>query len=149
MNFVEATKTVARSQTSVAIGATHTMEIDTLGYAYASIDVLYTPFTAAAGAATAATVLKLQQSDTAGSGQTDISGYVGGTDFTVGAAVTATSSVGYSCRFDVDLRGRRRYLTVVTTPVSAVGVATVCRLSKGEIGPVTAAGKGVTAAVSG
>lgn len=149
MNFVEATKTVAKSATSVAIGATHTLEIDTRGFAYASIDVLYTPFTAAAGGTTAATVIKLQQSDSTGSAQVDVSGYVGGTDFAVGAAVTATASVGYSCRFDVDLRGRRRYLTVATSPVSAVGIATVCRLSKAEAGPVNATGKGVTVAVSG
>lgn len=149
MNHVEATKTVAKSAIAVAIGATHSHEIDTLGYDYASIDVLYSPFTAAAGAGTAAAVLKLQQSDASGSGQTDVTGYVGGTDFTPGPAVTATASVGYSCRFDVDLRGKKRYLTVATSPVSAVGVVTVCRLSKGTEGPVTAAAKGVANAVSG
>lgn len=149
MNHVEATKTVAKSAAAVAIGATHSHEIDTLGFAYASIDVLYSPFTAATGATVAAAVLKLQQSDTAGSGQADVTGYVGGTNFTAGPAVTATSSVGYSARFDVDLRGKSRYLTVVTTPVSAVGVTTIARLGKAEAGPVNAAGKGVTSAVSG
>lgn len=149
MNHVEATKTVAKAAVSVALSATHSHEIDTLGYSYASIDVLFSPFTAAAGAATAASVLRLAESDTAGSGQTDISGYVAGTNFTAGPAVTATSSVGYSCRFDLDLRGHKRYLTVYATPVSAVGVTTVCRLGKGEEGPVTAAAKGVASAVSG
>jgi hypothetical protein len=149
VNHVEATKTVAKAATSVAIGATHSHEIDTLGYSYASIDVLYTPFTAAAGASSSSAVLKLAQSDASGSGQVDIVGYVGGTDFTPGDAVTATSSVGYSCRFDVDLRGKKRYLTVYATPVSAVGVTTVARLSKGADGPVSASAKGVTNTVSG
>ena len=149
MNHVESTKTVAKASASVAIGATHSHEIDTLGFEHASIDVLFTPFTAAAGAGTAAAVLKLQQSEASGSGQADVSGYVGGTSFTAGPAVTATSSVGYSARFDVDLRGKSRYLTLVATPVSAVGVVTVCRLSKGVDGPVSATAKGVTSAVSG
>jgi hypothetical protein len=149
VNYVEATKTVAKSAVAVAIGETHSHEIDTLGFDYASIDVLYSPFTAATTAATAAVVLKLQESDAAGSGQTDVSGFVGGTDFTPGPAVTATASVGYSCRFDVDLRGKKRYLTVATTPVSAVGVVTVCRLARGVEGPVKAAAKGVANAVTG
>jgi len=149
VNHLEATKTVAKASASVAIGGTHSHEIDTLGYGYASIDVLFTPFTAAAGASTAAVVLKLQQSDVTGSGQADVGGFVGGTDFTIGSAVTATSSVGYAARFDVDLRGKKRFLTVAATPVSAVGIVTSARLGKGEDGPVSAAEKNVTNAVIG
>lgn len=149
MNFLESTKTDAKSDIAVASNETHSHEIDTLGYAHASIDILFSPFTAAAGGTTAATVLKLQESNVSGSGQADISGFVGGTDFTVGAAVTATSSVGYACRFDIDLRGHKRYLTIAATPVSAVGIVTVARLSKGTDGPVSASQKNVTVAVSG
>lgn len=143
MNHVAATKSVSKAETSVALNATHSLEIDTLGFAFASIDVLFSPFTAASGPTTAANVLRVAQSDTSGSGQANISGFVAGTDFTVGAGSTATSSVGYSHRFDIDLRGKRRYLTVYATPASTCGVITSCRLGKGEAGPTSATDKGV------
>jgi hypothetical protein len=141
MIHVAATKSVSKAETAVLSSATHSLEIDTLGFEYASIDVLFSPFTAASPPTTAATVLRVAQSDTSGSGQANL--LVAGTDFTVGAGVTATSSVGYSHRFDLDLRGKRRYLTVYATPSSTCGVVTSCRLGKGEAGPMDATGKGV------
>jgi hypothetical protein len=143
MNFGAAQKSVSKAEASVASNATHSLEIDTLGFAYASIDVLFTPFTAAAAtAATAATVLRLAQSDTSGAAGT-ANLYVQGVDYTVAAGTTATAGVGYAHRFDVDLRGKRRYLTVFATPVSTVGIVTSCRLSKGESGPMSASDKNV------
>ena len=141
MNHVAATKSVSKAETSVTLAATHSLEIDTLGFEYASIDVLFSPFTSATGPTTAANVLRVAQSDTSGSGQANL--LVAGTDFTVGAGVTATSSVGYSHRFDLDLRGKRRYLTVYATPASTCGVVTSCRLGKGETGPMDATSKNV------
>jgi len=141
MNHVAATKTVEKIEASVANNATHSIEIDTLGFAYASIDVAFSPFTAAATAA--ATVLRLAQSDTSGSGQTNVSGFLGGTDFTVAAGSTTGAAAGYSHRFDIDLRGKSRYLTVYATPALTVGVATIARLSRGEAGPIDATSKGV------
>jgi hypothetical protein len=144
MNFAAATKSVSKAETSVASNATHSLEIDTLGFAFASIDVLFTPFTAAAPPTTAATVLRVAHSDTTGTAaQSNISGLVSGTDFTVAAGSTAVG-VGYSHRFEVDLRGKRRYLTVFATPSSTCGVITSCRLSKGETGPTATADKGVS-----
>ena len=143
MNHVAASKSVAKAETSVALNATHSIEIDTLGFNHASIDVLFSPFTSATGPTTAATVLRVAQSDVSGSGQVNVSGFVGGTDFTVAAGSTATASVGYAHRFDVDLRGKKRYLTVYATPASTCGVITTARLSKGEAGPVSATDKGV------
>jgi hypothetical protein len=147
MNHVAATKSVSKAETAVLSSATHSLEIDTLGFEYASIDVLFSPFTAASPPTTAATVLRVAQSDTSGSGQANL--LVAGTDFTVGAGVTATSSVGYSHRFDLDLRGKRRYLTVYATPSSTCGVVTSCRLGKGEAGPMDATGKGVSTQATG
>lgn len=147
MNFGAAQKTVVKAETAVLSSATHSLEIDTLGFEYASIDLVFSPFTsAAATAATAATVIRLAHSDTTGTAaQSNVSGFVGGTDFTVAAGSTSTSGAanGYVHRFDVDLRGRRRYLTVYATPVSTVGVITVARLSKGEASPISASDKGV------
>ena len=148
MNHGAAQKTVAKAETAVLSSATHSLEIDTLGFEYASIDLVFSPFTsAAATAATAATVIRLAHSDTTGTAaQSNISGFVSGTDFTVAAGATSTSgsATGYVHRFDVDLRGRRRYLTVYATPVSTVGVITVARLSKAEASPVSASDKGAS-----
>jgi len=144
VNHIEGTKTSARITASVATNATHSHEIDTYGADYASIDVVFSHFTAAT--ASYASVLKVQQSDASGSGQTDVSG------FTVTAVAGRTTGVGLNgavCRFNVDLRGKKRYLTVVATPGNAVNVATVARLSKMEDMPTTAASAGVDNFVSG
>jgi hypothetical protein len=145
MNHVAATKSVSKAEVAVTSSATHSLEIDTLGFANASIDVLFSPFTAASPPTTAATVLRVAQSDTSGSGQVNISGFVGGAtnDFAITAGVTATASVGYAHRFDIDLRGKRRYLTVFATPASTSTVITSCRLSKAEAGPMSASEKNV------
>jgi hypothetical protein len=144
VNHLEGTKTVARISPSVAAGATHSTEIDTYGADYVSVDVVYSHFTAAT--TSYATVLKVQQSDTAGSGQVDVSGLsvVAGAGRTTGVGVT-----GALARFNIDCRGKKRYLTVVTTPGNPAAVATVARLSKIEDMPVEKNAAGVDAFVSG
>ncbi len=146
MIHLNATRTDARSVASVAANATHTHEIDTLGYESVSIDVVYSPFTAATS--NAAPVLRLTQHDVTGTNQTNISGMVGGTDFTVAAGAT-TGNAGYVARFNVDMRGKRRYLTLYTTPGNAVGVTSVARLGRAEEAPVNAATGNVGTWVSG
>jgi hypothetical protein len=136
VNHLEGTKTVAKVSVAVAANATHSHEIDTLGADYASIDVVFSQFTAAT--TSYASVLKLQQSNTSGSGQADVSGFT----ITAGAGST-TGGTGAVARFNVDLRGKSRYLTVVTTPGNAATIATVARLGKQEDMPITAAAMGV------
>lgn len=143
---IAATKTDARSAASVAANATHTHEIDTLGYEYVSIDVVYSPFTATTS--NAAPVLRLTQHDVTGTGQTNISGFVGGTDFTVAAGAT-TGAAGYVHRFNVDMRGRRRYLTLYTSPGNTVGVTSVARLGRPEEAPTSASTGNTNSWVSG
>lgn len=144
MNHLEGTKTSAKITASVATNATHSHEIDTYGADYVSVDVVFSNFTAST--ANYATVLKLQQSDAAGSGQTDVTGY------TVTAGAGRTTGVGLNgavCRYNVDMRGKKRYLTVVATPGVAATVASVARLSKMEDMPTTASSAGVDNYVSG
>lgn len=144
MNHIEGTKTSAKISTSVSTSQTHSHEIDTYGADYVSVDVVFSNFSTATSSY--ANVLKVQQSDTAGSGQTDISG------FTVTAGAGRTTGVGLNgavCRFNVDMRGKKRYLTVVATPGNSAGVASVARLSKNEDMPTTAAGAAVDNFVSG
>jgi hypothetical protein len=126
MNHHSGAKSVVKATASVAASATFSHEIDTLGFKYAAIDVVFSPFTAAT--ASYASVLKVQESDASGSGQADISGL----SVTAGAGSTTGAVVGAVARFNVDLRGRKRYLTVVTSPGNTVAVVTNARLSKAE-----------------
>lgn len=73
MNHLEGSKTLAKVSVAVATNATHSHEIDTYGADYASIDVVFSAFSATTSAY--ASVLKVQESNSSGSGQTDISGY--------------------------------------------------------------------------
>jgi hypothetical protein len=142
MNHLEATKSDVRVTASVASNATHSHEIDTIGHEYLSVDVCYGAFSAATSSY--ATVLKLQESDTAGSGQTDITG------MTVTAAAGATTGKnGAVARLNLDLRAKKRYITVVTTPGNTVPVVTAARLSKAHEMPYNAATAGVNSYVSG
>lgn len=137
MNHASGNKSVVKAAASVAASATHSHEIDTAGFKYASIDVVYSPFTAATSSY--ASVLKVQESDASGSGQADVSGL----SITAGAGSTTGANVGAVARFNIDLRGRKRYLTVVTSPGNTVAVVTNARLSKGEQHAVTATESGV------
>ena len=131
MNHAAGTKSVSKVTTSVAASATYTHEIDTLGYKYASIDVIFSPFTASN--VSLASVLKVGETDTSGGTLTDVTGLRGGTDFTIAATGASTgANVGGVARFNVDLRGRKRYLTVSVSPSTTVAVITNARLSKGE-----------------
>jgi len=138
MNHASGAKSIARVTTSVASSATFTHEIDTLGYKFASVDVIFSPYTASS--VSLASVLKVGESDTAsqGTAATNITGLVGGTDFTIAATGASTgANVGGIARFNVDLRGRKRYLTVVVSPSTTVAIISAARLSKGENHAVT------------
>ena len=132
MNFHSGAKSVTKAASSVAASGTHSNEIDTAGFKYASIDVIFSPFTAATAAY--ASVLKVQESDTSNASQADITGL----SITAGAGSTTGANVGAVARFNIDLRGRKRYLTVVTSPGNTVAVVTNARLSKAEQHAVTA-----------
>ena len=138
MNHASGAKSIARVTTSVASSATFTHEIDTLGYKFATVDVIFSPYTASN--VSLASVLKVGESDTAsqGTAATNITGLVGGTDFTIAATGASTgANVGGIARFNVDLRGRKRYLTVVVSPSTTVAIISAARLSKGENHAVT------------
>ena len=137
MNHASGNKSVVKAAASVAASATHSHEIDCAGFKYASIDVVYSPFTAVTSSY--ASVCKVQESDASGGGQTDITGL----SITAGAGSTTGANVGAVARFNIDLRGRKRYLTVVTSPGNTVAVVTAARLSKGEQHATTATESGV------
>lgn len=137
MNHLEGTKTVAKVASVTTDGGAFTHEIDTYGADYVSVDVVYSTFTAAS---TAYATLKVQHSDASGSGQTDV---------LTTTAVAGLTTGNHVARFNVDMRGKKRYLTVVGNPAKPATVCSVARLSKMEDEPYNAATAGVSNYVSG
>jgi hypothetical protein len=149
VNHLENSKTVADHTDSVTAAQTHTLVIDTIGFAYASADVGFKPWSNAAFTnQPVATVLKLDESDDNAT-YSAITPFVGGGEggFTIPTPANTTDDV--LVRFDVDCRGRKRYLRISASPYTTGTIYTVCRLGKGEDGPDSATKKGVNAAVSG
>ena len=140
MNHLEGTKTVVNIANVAADNGSFTHEIDTRYADYVSVDVCYSTFTATSAAY--ASTLKVQESDVSGSGQVDVHG------LTV-TAVAGVTTGNHVARFNVDVRGRKRYLTVVGNPAKPATVASVARLSKIEDEPYNAATANVSNYVSG
>jgi hypothetical protein len=134
-------KVVVALPTAVGSSAV-TLVVDTRGYDHASMAVVR-----ASNASTVfASVLKIEESDD-NSSYSNVSGMVGGTDFTIPAvSSTAVESV---VKLDVDTKGRKRYLKVTATPAVSVNVAITGRLSRGEEAPVTASEAGCIGWVKG
>ncbi len=119
-----------------------TAEIDTAGWDHCEIIVIL-------GATDIAMAsLKVQESDTSGSGFTDITGLVWGTSLNIAGSTSAVPSATDDNRFHVaqiDLRGRRRYLDVAAvTGDGAAGafVTIIARLTKPSVSPTTASEAG-------
>ena len=116
--------------------------IDCLGYNYAQIIV-------SLGATDIAmTALKVQESDASGSGFADVTGLVFGTSADIAgntsALPTATNDNDLFI-FEVDLRGRKRYLDLVATfgdGTAGTFASVLAILSRAEDAPVTATERG-------
>jgi hypothetical protein len=142
VNHLEATRTVVGTTVTSSAG-TATLTIDTLGYDYASVDVVVA-ISATAGhtAASILNVLTLSQGDTTTAGSSVYT-------VAVPAASVAVTSQPSVVRLDVDCRGKGRYLKVDATPAQSLATTIVGRLGKGEIGPESASAKGALAKYSG
>ena len=126
-------------------GATATGNlIDTMGYDFCSIDIVATTSDAASNKPS---VLKMQEADdTNASNLADVSGFMGGTDFTIANAAT-TGETNY--KFNVDCRKRKRYLCVLVSPRTTQIIAGVANLFRGEQAPITATKANVLNLVEG
>lgn len=143
MNHNEGTKSSAKVSVAVASSATHAHTIDTFGCDYASIDVVFSTFSGSTSSY--ASILKVREGDTSGGTFTDVSGM---SVASAGAGAT-TGDNGAVARFNVDMRGKKRYLRVVATPGNAATITSVARLSKAEDMPTDASSAGVNDFVSG
>lgn len=117
-----------------------TAAVDTAGFASATIIVHFGAMDIAMAA------LKLQQSDASGSGYADITGAVGGTDFTLPSATDDNKFVA----FFVDLKGKKRYLDLVATGgdgTTGTYFTAIAILSGAQITPSNATDRGLLAQV--
>ncbi len=134
-------KVVSAVPTAVGSSAV-ALTIDTLGWDHASVTVLR-----ASNASTVfASVLKIEHSDD-NSSYSDLSGFVGGTDFTI-PVVSDTASAA-AVKLDVNTQAKKRYLKVTATPAVSVNTVVTARLSRGENAPATASEAGCIGWVKG
>lgn len=119
-----------------------TAEIDTIGWEYAEIAVYL-------GATDIAmTALAVTESDTSGSGHANVTGLVYGTATDIDGNTSSLPSATDDNKFfifQIDLRGRKRYLDVTATAgngTSGTFATILCRLSRGKEAPSSVAEAG-------
>ena len=138
-------KIIGLHGSSTTNAATATGNIDTLDFDHSLVDIIMATSSAVT---TKTTVLKLQESATTdASNFSDLSGAVGGTDFTIPAAKTAGESV---VRFSVSKakKPHKRYLRGVVSPATTQIISITAELFRGDATPANAAGMGVEALVN-
>ncbi len=131
---------------TAAVGstATSTLTIDRLGYDHVSVSAIR-----ASNASTVfASVLKVEESDN-NSDYTDVTALVGGGTggFTI-PAVSDTNSAAI-VQMDIDCKAKKRYLKVSMTPGASATLGIVAGMSRAEVAPTNAAGKGLIGWVVG
>lgn len=131
---------------TAAVGstATSTLTIDRLGYDHVSVSAIR-----ASNASTVfASVLKVEESDN-DSDYTDVTALVGGGTggFTI-PAVSDTNSAAI-VQMDIDCKAKKRYLKVSMTPGASATLGIVAGMSRAEVAPTNAAGKGLIGWVVG
>lgn len=140
MNPEQETKFVSVTPPAAIIdnASATTAEVDTKGWDYAQYYVYI-------GATDIAmTALAVTESDTSGSGHANITGLVTGTSTNIAGSTSALPSAtddNTVRRFDIDLRGRKRYLDLTATcgdGTAGTYLAAWCILSRGAKAPVTA-----------
>jgi hypothetical protein len=126
---------VAVNAVSKTNGATASGLIDTMGYDWCTIDIIATT---ADVVSNKPTVLKIQEADdTNASNLADITAFA--TPASIPNANTAATAVlQNNYKFNVDLRGRKRYLSPTYSPATTQTVTIVANLGRGEQAPVTA-----------
>ena len=119
-----------------------TAEVDTNGFDYAQY-IVYLGATDIA-----MTALRVTESDTAGSGHDNVTGLIFGTSNNIAGSTSALPSATDDNTFqvfDIDLRGRKRYLDLVATAgdgTAGTFAAILCILSRAGEAPITAANRG-------
>ena len=143
--LTESKKVIGLHGSSTTNAATATGAIDTLDWDHALVDVVLATSSAVT---TKPTVLKLQESATTdASNYSDLSGAVGGTDFTIPNMKTQGESI---VRFNVSKakKPHKRYLRGVVSPATTQIISITAELFRGDESPSTAAKAGVETLVN-
>lgn len=135
---------IAISQVSTTNAATATGIIDTLGFDRATIDVIMS--TANVVSNNPSVFQLLDSDDTVVTNAATVSGFVGDTDWTIPDGNTDTN---WGVKFNVDCRGRKRYLRLAISPVTTQVITAIANLYKADEAPVSATNAGVEALVEG
>jgi len=144
MNPLQNTKLVPITPPAAIVnnGSYTTAEIDTAGWDYCQIICFL-------GATDIAmTALKVTESDASGSGHADVTGLVMGTSTDIDGNTSALPSATDDNKFvtfDIDLRGRKRYLDVTATAgngSTGTFLAILAQLSRGKEAPNSVAERG-------
>jgi hypothetical protein len=127
----------------------HTAVIDTLGYDRLSLGIGFSTV----AETTPEITLKLGEGDTT-SAFTDIPAFTGGTatSTSVGFVIPApptNTSVADTLQMDVDLRHRKRYLLLTSTPFTTKTITSFATFGTPEQGPPAATSDNLMARVSG
>jgi len=134
------------AQASTTNAATATGNVDTLGYDFLTLDVI---MSTSDDTTNNPTVFKLAESDdTVVTNFADITAFVGdGTGgWTIPAAVT---SGDWGVKFNVDLKGRKRYLKLSVSPLTTQVITAIGNLYRGDEAPVNTTAADVKALIEG
>lgn len=114
---------------STTNGGTASGNVDRLGFDYVTIAVL---LPTSDNVTNNPSVLKISEADTTDATNfSDITGFVGDTDFTIPNCVTsATQASAAFAVFNLDCRARKRYLKVTVSPTTTQVVDAVAILSR-------------------
>lgn len=150
MSFARPNKSVlVLASASTTNGATATGLIDTLGFGRLTLDV---NMTTADSTTNVMTTLKLSESDdTVVTNFVDITKFTGGTNsgnFTMPSPSTTTNQANLY-KFNIDLRGRKRYLKVTATPPTTQTITIWGVLQRPGKAPAVAADAGAIALIEG
>lgn len=137
---------IALAPASTTNGATQTANIDCLGFDHLSLDLCGTT---ADVVSNKYSVCKLSEADT-----TDATNFSDITKFVAGGAggftlANANTSNPYAVKFNVDLRGRKRYIKVTASPRTTQTLWAHASLGIAEQAPVNATDANVNTLVEG
>lgn len=125
-------------------GATAAGElIDCKGFDYVTIGIVAST---ADVVSNTLSVLKIEEGDTTSSVAT-FTGAVSGTDYTIATNAYTSTSNQNIWSFNVDTRGRKRYLKVSASPQTTMVIGGIAVLTLGEQSPSTAALAGALNAI--
>lgn len=145
MNHAQACKYVVVTPPGAKLddASATTAEIDTAGFDYCEIDVILGDSDIAMAA------LAVTESDTTGSNHTNVTGLVYGTSADISGSTSALPSAtddNKVFKFEIDLRGRKRFLDVTATAgngSTGTYLAIIARLYRCDEIPITAAARGL------